>query len=186
MEEITVFYKLEGDGKVPVKLNDVTDAGFDVYAASEPEIKGKLINTAVDGDDISEYEFYSSIDYIQYRTGLYIEPADKDKVIRLDLRPRSSISKYWLSLCNTPATIDHTYGGEILVRFRPVWQPCTMGIISCYDGKDIQFAHSLDMDKIYKKGDRICQILPEYVKNIKWVEVDEISNDRSGFGSTGK
>jgi len=186
MDEITILYKLEDGGKVPVKLNDETDAGFDVYAISEPEIVGKRIMRAVDGDDISEHNLYSSIDYIQYRTGLYIEPSDKNKVIRLDLRPRSSISKYWLSLCNTPATIDHTYGGEILVRFRPVWQPCTMGIIECEEKQNIQFAHSLDMDKIYKKGDRICQILPEYVKTIKWVEVDEISNDRSGFGSTGK
>jgi dUTPase len=186
MDEITILYKLVDGGKVPVKLNDVTDAGFDVYAISEPEIKGKRIIRAIDGDDISDHNLYSSIDYIQYRTGLYIEPSDKSKVIRLDLRPRSSISKYWLSLCNTPATIDHTYGGEILVRFRPVWQPSTMGIIQCEDGENIQFAHSLDMSKIYKKGDRICQILPEYVKNVKWVEVDEISNDRSGFGSTGK
>lgn len=185
MEEITILYKIDGDGKVPVKLNDVTDAGFDVYAASDPEIKGKRITKAMDGDDITEHNLFSSIDYIQYRTGLYIEPSDKNKVIRLDLRPRSSISKYWLSLCNTPATIDHTYGGEILVRFRPVWQPETMGIIQC-DGDRIQFAHSLNEDKIYKKGDRICQILPEYVKNIKWVEVDEISNEREGFGSTGK
>jgi len=155
METIHILYKLDDGAKCPVKLNDPTDAGYDVYASSDPEIVGKKILKAVDGEDISDRNLYSSIDYIQYRTGLYIEPVIKEKPIRLDLRPRSSISKYWLSLCNPPATIDHTYGNEILVRFRPVWQPSTMGCISCYGGEALQFTHELNMDKIYKKGDRI-------------------------------
>lgn len=184
MEKIDLYYKLDDGAKCPVKLNNPTDAGYDVYASSDPEIVGEKILKTSDGEDVSKHNFYSSIDYIQYRTGLYIQPVDKHKVIRLDLRPRSSISKYWLSLCNSPATIDHTYGNEILVRFRPVWQPATMGVIKC--SNEIKFAHSLNMDKIYKKGDRICQILPEYVKEIKWVEVDKIESDRGGFGSTGK
>jgi dUTPase len=185
METIKIYYKLDEGAKCPVKLNDPTDAAYDVYASSDPEIVGEKILKAADGEDVSDMNLYASIDYIQYRTGLYVEPVLKDKVIRLDLRPRSSISKYWLSLCNTPATIDHTYGNEILVRFKPVWQPATMGIISCNNGKNIQFTHSLNMDKIYKKGDRICQILPEYVKDIKWIETDFIESKRGGFGSSG-
>lgn len=185
MEKIHLFYKLDEGAKCPVKLNDPTDAGYDVYAASDPEIVGEVVELIGLGDT-----YYSSIDYIQYRTGLYVEPVDKDKVIRLDLRPRSSISKYWLSLCNTPATIDHTYGNEILVRFRPVWQPENMSIISRQKNPEahvlFSILNTLNYDKIYKKGDRICQILPEYVKEIKWIEVDKIEHNRGGFGSTGK
>lgn len=184
MEKIHLFYKLDEGAKCPAKLNDPTDAGYDVYAASDPEIVGEKIMFAEDGEDIAKHNYYSSIDYIQYRTGLYVEPVDKDKVIRLDLRPRSSISKYWLSLCNTPATIDHTYGNEILVRFRPVWQPESLKCMKIVDGH--QYACMLNFHKIYKKGDRICQILPEYVKEIKWIEVDKIESNRGGFGSTGK
>ena len=175
-ETVTILYKLDEGGKTPVKLGDPTDAGYDIYASSDPIIVGDECEFRGEfGDPI-----YYSIDYIQYHTGLYIEPAIKDKHIRIDLRPRSSISKYWLTLCNTPATIDHTYGGEILVRFRPIFQPYQIKYIDYYG-----YTSTLNMDKIYKKGDRICQALIEYTKDIKWVEVDEIDNNRSGFGSTG-
>lgn len=185
MEYIKVFYKLDDGAKVPVKLNDETDAGYDVYAASEPEIVGDLIKEYGE-EDISNLGLYNSIDYIQYRTGLYLEPADRDKIVRFDLRPRSSISKYWLSLCNTPATIDHTYGNEILVRFRPVWQPANMAVIRKPNGNIDFLAHQLNQDKIYQKGDRICQLLPSYVIGINWVQTNCIDNNRGGFGSTGK
>lgn len=176
-ETVTILYKLDEGGKTPVKLGDPTDAGYDIYASSDPIIVGDSVQIGIE-DCVRT--FYKSIDYIQYHTGLYIEPAVKDKHIRIDLRPRSSISKYWLSLCNTPATIDHTYGGEILVRFRPVFQPCQL---LHYDIDNMNL-YSLDMSKIYMKGDRICQALIEYTKDIKWVEVDEINNKRGGFGST--
>jgi dUTPase len=171
-QSINILYSLTGDdAKVPVKLGEATDAGYDVYASSEPEIVG---------DYCEINEAYNSINYIQYRTGLFVEPADKNTTIRLDLRPRSSISKYDLLMCNSPATIDHTYGGEILVRFKPFYQPINMVI-----GDQQRMQYSVDYERIYKKGDRICQILPEVTKYIKWIESDSISDDRGGFGSTG-
>lgn len=186
-EIVIVLYKLDEGAKTPVKLGDPTDAGYDIYTNSDPVIVGERLTETNDGDDMTKYNLYKSIDYIQYHTGLYIEPAIKDKPIRIDLRPRSSISNYWLTLCNTPATIDHTYGGEILVRFRPVWQPSQVSCIKkeVVTTGDIEFCWSLNMDKIYKKGDRICQALIEYTKDIHWVEVDKIDNNRQGFGSTG-
>jgi len=174
MEQLKVFYILKDGGKLPYKKHD-DDAAFDIYASSEPEIVGDILEEG--------YNIYSSIDYIQYRTGLYLEPQNKNDILRFDLRPRSSISKYWLTLCNSPATIDHSYRNEILVRFRPVIQPCNM--LSLPQNR---FGFVINENKIYKKGDRICQLLPERVKDIKWMEVSnfDLNDSRGGFGSTGE
>lgn len=173
--KLTVFYKLDEGAVVPFKKRD-SDAGYDVVATSDPEIVGEKL--------YSGSPHYSNIDYIQYRTGLYVQPIDMKNLVRFDLRPRSSISKYWLTLANTPATIDHEYTGEILVRFRYNWQPSDLHTVPFLN----YISGSVNMDKIYKKGDAICQLLPEYVKEIKWVEVTELAEtDRGdkGFGSTG-
>jgi deoxyuridine 5'-triphosphate nucleotidohydrolase len=173
MKIITTFFKLEEGGQKPVKTHP-NDAGWDLFAASEPEIVG----TQPEG--VFNSDLWSSIDYIQYKTNLFLEPADSyPNIIRYDLRPRSSISKYWLSLCNTPATIDHDYRGNIMVRFRYLWQPSDL----------VNNYIRINQNKIYQKGDKICQMLPEFVTDIKFIEVNELGDtDRGegGFGSTGK
>lgn len=177
MKIITTFFKLGEGGQKPVKTHS-NDAGWDLFAASEPEIVG------VKADD--HYNSWVSIDYIQYKTDLFLEPSNSyPNIVRYDLRPRSSISKYWLSLCNTPATIDHDYRGNIIVRFRYLWQPSDVKINST----STKICFSVNKDKIYQKGDKICQLLPEFVTNAKFVEVNELSNTErgeGGFGSTGK
>lgn len=102
--------------------------------------------------------------YIEYGCGLSVElPLGYG----LQVRPRSSISKYDLIMCNAPGSIDNEYRGEIKVRFKLM----------------DKFPH-----KIYDIGDRIAQLVLERVldANIGWV--DELSTsmrDKNGFGSTG-
>ena len=84
------------------------------------------------------------------------------------LRPRSSISKKSLRLCNAPGTIDSDYRGEITGKF-----------ISTTDV----------IPAVYKEGERFAQLVIAPVEhNVEFVEVEELSNtDRGdgGYGSTG-
>jgi len=155
-------------------------AGYDVVATSDPEIVG----------DMSYNGYYNSIDYIQYRTGLYTAPQQISVGTFFDLVdvglyvfPRSSISKYNLLLANSVAVIDSDYRGEILLRYKYIFQPSDL-IVD--DGETLLHA---DKFKIYSRGDKIAQLIPFTVNTIEFKLVDELdSTDRSsnGFGSTGK
>lgn len=180
------------DGLIVPKYANPEDAGADVVATSDPIIVGQ--NT---------YYYYKSneyrhIDYIEYETNLYIKPEldifdwgypDVDfrteTKFFVDLRPRSSISKYNLLLCNTPATIDNLYRGMIKVRFKYIFQPSDLRI-RMEHGETITV--EVDKDKIYKKGDKICQMIPMVQNNIVFEVVDELDNTvrgDGGFGSSG-
>ncbi len=100
---------------------------------------------------------------ITYSTGLAI--TIPEGYVGL-LFPRSSVYKYGLSLCNSVGVIDSGYRGEIKLKF-----------------------NMLNSDKIYKKGDRVGQliILPQPHVNITEVESLDISyRGGQGFGSTGR
>ena len=101
-------------------------------------------------------------------TGLHFElPEDYE----MELRPRSSNTKFRVIIANAPGTLDAGYRGELLVIFTP-----------------------LDVDDIssfpYKEGDRVCQLLVRRRERINWVEVNSLeelsSSERGtgGFGST--
>lgn len=92
--------------------------GRDIIATSEPEIVGTKQNK-----DGSGY-YYKSIDYIQYRTNLFTS-VQMNNISDYDILgfPRSSISKYNLMLANSICLIDADYRGEILLRFKYIWQP---------------------------------------------------------------
>lgn len=174
-----IRYKKNDNLILPTKAHD-SDAGWDIYSNSEPKIVGELKNTG---------HYYSRIDYIEYKTGLYINPVNfipecnppsaNQILCRIDIKPRSSISKYNLVLANSVATIDQDYRGEILVRFKYIMQP-----------EDIYMGHlkiccNINKDKIYKKGDKIAQLMFETVNEIEWIEVDELANTERGFGGFG-
>ena len=81
--------------------------------------------------------------------------------------PRSSISKYGLTLANGVGLIESTYRGEILCKFKPA-----------------NAGHG-----IYEVGDRIAQlfIVPQpIVEVIEVDELDETERGAGGFGSTDK
>ena len=181
--------------KLPAKKNN-SDAYYDVWATSEPEVKGEL-------SDGSNYEGhlrpnnlpFHSIDYIQYRTGLFVEPVCVQKSVfhlfeekiasylHLKVLPRSSVSKYNLLLANSQGIIDHDYRMEILIRFKYVFQPKDIHIERNSDS----FYMLIDYNKIYNKGDRICQLTVEENNDIVWNRVEKLDEtDRGGFGSTGE
>jgi len=180
---------LAKDAVLPACAHE-SDTGYDVVAASEPKIVGKEFGGG----------YWASIDYIEYDTGISVEPElDNGTQIRenvwvgpikygfLDVRPRSSISKYNLVLANPPATIDHAYRGTIKLRFKYMWQPKDM-IFDTHGGTAICYG-AIDTDKIYKKGDKIGQLVAAWKQSIKWDVVESLSETQrgaGGFGSSGK
>ncbi len=100
-------------------------------------------------------------DYVEYGTGLAAEiPHGYVGFIF----PRSSISNYNLSLCNCVGVIDSGYRGEIRFRFTQ------MG------------------SKLYKKGDKIGQLVIMPIPYVNPIEADELTpsiRGTGGYGSTG-
>lgn len=149
------------------------DIGFDVKCIKEPDVIGEKFI----GEDV-----YLSIDYIEYDTGIRIDPTqrNKEKIFCL-LFPRSSISnKTSLVLANSIGLVDPDYRESIKFRFRYLYQPSDL--ININD----KIALKLNRKKIYSIGDKIGQIV--FCKNIDvdLKYVDELSQSiRSGFGSTG-
>jgi dUTPase len=164
--------------------------GYDILATSDPEIVGEKVDNG-----------YSRIDYIQYKTNLKIA-VQKSKIFTnklLDIdydvlaMPRSSVSKYNLVLANGVGLIDADYRGEILVRFKYIWQPEDYLINTklANDGAPLYqyVAGKPNLDKIYKKGDKICQLKITKVESAEFylVEVlDTTQRGEGGFGSTDK
>lgn len=165
--------------------------GYDIIATSDPEIVGEKTN---DG--------YSRIDYIQYKTNLKIAVQKEQKswsgfgveLIDYDVlaMPRSSVSKYNLVLANSVGLIDADYRGEVLVRFKYIWQPEDYSIQTKVAGDGTsQYSFLLignpNLDKIYKKGDKICQLKITKVEHAEFTLVDVLDTTKrgeGGFGST--
>lgn len=86
--------------------------------------------------------------------------------------PRSSLSKYGLSMSNHVAVIDSGYRGEVVMKFKPQFQ---------FDKED---GVSLSA-KFYNPGDRIAQMIIMPYPHIDFVEVDELSQTERGEGGYG-
>ena len=153
------------------------DVGFDLVAASDPKIVGEQVNDS---------PYYASIDYIEYDINLQIEPPDGWFGL---VFPRSSVSNKNLQLCNSVGVIDNGFRGNLRVRFNYPTQPKHLSIKKYIDGDYMHenFVTEVDLEKIYKKGDRVAQLVffrslvPELVAG----EVSETKRSESGFGSTG-
>lgn len=150
----------------------------------------KIIPSAVipiyahDGDgcmDLTATSVSFTKEYVQYGTGLCMEiPYNYVGLIF----PRSSISKYSLTLANSVGVIDHQYRGEIMVRFK-----LNLFDINTYE-KSILLPNKQQEKKInlYNVGDRIAQIMIIQRPIINFQEVEEVdSTERGegGFGSSG-
>ena len=155
--------------------------GFDVVVTSAPEIVG----------DQYENDAYKRIDYIQYKTNLKLA-VQKDRQFSnfgytdLDYDilafPRSSVSKYNLVLANCIGLIDADYRGEVLLRFKYIWQPEDYRIRT-----DNLLEGYVNSTKLYNKGDKVCQLKVTKVENVEFVLVDELDSTNrgeGGFGST--
>lgn len=126
----------------------------------------KLPAYAKEGDaglDLISVSSSHTQDYIEYDTGISVEiPIGYVGL----LFPRSSLSKYDLSMCNHVGVIDSGYRGTIKARFKK----------------------TKDTAKIYLIGDKICQLIiipfPK-INPIESKDLSESSRGDSGFGSTG-
>ena len=100
-----------------------------------------------------------------YHTGLAVEIPEGYEG---QIRPRSSISKKSLRMCNAPGTIDSDYRGEITVKFMS-----TTDVVPA----------------VYKPGERFAQMRLVEVPMVNWLPVQDLGsfeNDHGeGFGSTG-
>jgi len=124
------------------------DVGFDLIAASEPRFVGNP----------------PSIQYVEYDTEVRIKPPKGHFSL---IFPRSSISNYTLALANSVGVIDEGYRGNIIIRFRVVYQTGEL--------------------KFYKKGDKIAQLvfMPSVIPTLVEGDVDETERGTGAFGSTG-
>ena len=165
---------------LPTKGTDRA-TGFDIIVTSEPEIVGELYDNGA----------YKRVDYIQYKTNLKLA-VQKERVFSnfgytdLDYDilafPRSSISKYNLTLANCIGLIDADYRGEVLLRFKYQWQPEDYKIRT-----DNLLEGRVNFTKLYNKGDKVCQLKVTKVENVEFVlvyELDSTTRGDGGFGST--
>ena len=155
--------------------------GYDVIATSGPEIIGETYDNGT----------YKRIDYIQYKTNLKLA-VQKERQdsgfghtdIDYDILafPRSSVSKYNLVLANCIGLIDADYRGEVLLRFKYIWQPEDYKIRT-----DNLIEGTVNPLKLYYKGDKICQLKVTKVENVEFIlvnELDSTNRGEGGFGST--
>ena len=165
---------------LPKKATDRA-TGFDVVVTSEPEIVGEQYDNGT----------YKRVDYIQYKTNLKLA-VQKERVFsnfgHTDLDydilafPRSSVSKYNLTLANCVGLIDADYRGEVLLRFKYIWQPEDYRIRT-----DNLLEGHVNFTKLYNKGDKVCQLKVTKVENVEFVlvyELDSTTRGDGGFGST--
>ena len=155
--------------------------GYDVIATSEPEIIGETYDNGA----------YKRVDYIQYKTNLKLAVQKERQYsgfghsdIDYDILafPRSSVSKYNLVLANCIGLIDADYRGEVLLRFKYIWQPEDYKIRT-----DNLIEGTVNPIKLYYKGDKICQLKVTKVENVEFVlvnELDSTNRGEGGFGST--
>jgi len=137
------------------------DLGYDLIASSEPIFEK---------------------DFIEYETDVRIEPTNKN--IHALVLPRSSISKTRLVLANSPALIDNSYRGSIRLRFRYLPNHKDFHIV---DYNNLKM--TINEDFIYKKGDKIGQLvfIEDFSKRlIECTDLSDSERGNGGFGSTGK
>jgi len=106
------------------------------------------------------------IKHISYKLGFALEMPEGWATL---IFQRSSVFKYDLILSNAVGVVDSGYRGELQCIFKPTKNKGDF--------------------TIYNIGDRVCQIIPYKLPEIKFEVVEELSmnNDRGGgFGSTGK
>jgi len=151
-----VYIKKHDNLQVPKRAH-CSDTGFDIYSISDP---------IVHGDYDEKTNSYKSIDYIEYKTGVYLNLMEDEVNVYVNIRPRSSLRKYNLLLCNSVGLVDAGYTGELIVSFKYIFQPI-----------DIWYFNSckINYDKIYKKGDKIAQL--EFIRGNEYVEFVPVSEE---------
>lgn len=149
------------------------DIGIDLRALSDPLVVGHNLRK----------NQYKHIDYIEYDTNIKISLDQKSSSkIGSFLYPRSSISRYNLSLCNSIGVIDNGYTDTIKVRFNYVPQP------SDYIVFEKWLIIEPSLDRIYQRGDKIAQLVFHKLSHPQIINVKDLpktERGEKGFGSSG-
>ena len=152
---------LTDSASLPLKTHP-SDAGFDLYAISRTfDDQGNVV----------------------YGTGIAMEIPEGYVGL---IFPRSSISKYDVSLSNAVGVIDSGYRGEITLKFRP-----TLGYRKDYSlDRDSDYYSSIRAGgSLYNIGERIGQIIIIPIPQIEFETVSALSpseRGEGGYGSSGK
>jgi len=151
------------------------DSGIDLKAASDPLILGFRLGN----------NYWKYIDYIEYDTNVRIQPQSTDpSPLPLTLLfPRSSVSRHHLVLANSVGVIDGGYTDTIKVRFKYIPQPDDYRV-----HKEKWLMLEPNIDRIYKKGDKIAQLIffSALSPSLELVDhLPETHRSTGGFGSSG-
>ena len=157
------FKKLRENAKLPTKTYD-DDFCYDVYACDCEEVAPNVykypLGFALQIDKSENFGLQ------EWNRGIGFMPIMDKLILSIDFRPRSSIYKTGMELCNSVGTGDRSYTGEYCAFFYHVMP---------------------NMPK-YEPGDRVAQMKIGFTVPIEFVEVEELDEtDRKdgGFGSTG-
>ena len=158
------FKKLRENAKLPTKAHE-DDFCYDVYACDCEEVAPNVykypLGFALQIDERENFGLQ------EWSRGIGFMPIMDKLILSIDFRPRSSVWKTGMVLCNSCGTVDRGYTGEVCAFFYHVMP---------------------NMPK-YVPGDRVAQMKIGFTVPIEFVEVEELDEtDRGdgGFGSTGK
>lgn len=175
--------KRNENAKIPTQAYN-RDFCYDLYATSVEEIRPNLFKygTGISleivrdketvgiekSESVEDMPILGNVLNLSLSKKIYFDFNNSDVKLDIDVRPRSSIYKTGLVLCNSVGTVDEDYRGEIFCFFRKV-EP---------DGK------------IYNIGDAIAQMKIGFTLPIEFVEVSELNENvergENGFGSSSK
>ena len=145
------------------------------------------------GMDVTAVSMNVTDKYIEYGTGLSFELPEGYVML---IFPRSSVSKYDLSLANAVGVLDSGYRGELKLRFKRNYRienvpsedsdfkATTTSIVNLGYANEYQ----LNACNWYNVGDKIGQIMILPYPTINFTQVDDLSGTErgsGGFGSTG-
>ena len=160
------FKKLRENAKLPTKAHE-DDFCYDVYACDCEEVAPNVykypLGFALQIDEDERMSFPEGIPHLTKEICINISHR---AILSIDFRPRSSVWKTGMVLCNSCGTVDRGYTGEVCAFFYHVMP---------------------DMPK-YEPGDRVAQMKIGFTVPIEFVEVEELDETErkdGGFGSTG-
>ena len=158
------FKKLRENAKIPTKAHD-DDFCYDVYACDCEEVSPGVYRYPLGfALQIDKNEGVKLPDnHFSLFSGVF---GYHNAILSIDFRPRSSIYKTGMSLCNAVGTGDRTYTGEY-------W---------------LYFYHLKPELPKYEPGDRIAQMKIGLTTPIEFIVVEELDKTErgdGGFGSSG-
>ena len=157
--------KFVEEAKLPYKKH-ADDFCYDLYATSVEEVSPGVLryHTGIGMQIVRDWEKFIGVDSEQSWS---MDFRKSPLLLSVDIRPRSSVYKTGLVLCNAEPTVDEGYTGEIQLTFYHVM-------------KDL---------KPYEPGDRIAQMKIGFTVPCDFEVVCELyekERGEDGFGSTGK